>query len=153
MLVDCTESDAGDWASRNDLFRDFFSETKDTAVVEFLREILNEEDPFGLLRENFKDPATFVRACHEKFDGLRILQYLKNRQNNDTQSDEKNLSEFLSKFYPDDYKKVIPDAAKFSFTGLPVSGLDLLRRFLMKKEEEYQSTSVPSLPGQPLPAE
>jgi glycosyltransferase involved in cell wall biosynthesis len=133
------------------LFNDFFTATKNTTVVGFLRKILNEEDPFRLLRENFKEPSTFIRACHEKFDGLRILQYLKYRQNNDTNSDEKNLLEFLSKFYPDEYREVIPDAAKFSFTVSPVSELDLLRRFLMKKEEEYQSTSIPSLPGQPLP--
>jgi glycosyltransferase involved in cell wall biosynthesis len=134
------------------LFREFFYETRSTPVVGFLRDLLNEEDPFRLLRENFKDPATFVRACHEKFDGLRILQYLKYRSKNGNTSDEKNLMEFLSRFYPDEYKDVIPDTAKFSFISSPVSELDLLRRFLMNKEEEYQSTSEPSLPGQPLPS-
>jgi hypothetical protein len=131
------------------LFREFFYETRLTPVVGFLRNLLNEEDPFRRLRENFKDPVTFVRACHEKFDGLRILQYLKYRQNNDTKNDEKNLVEFLLKFYPDENKEVIPNASIFSFTGSSVYELDVLRRFLMTKEEEYQSTSVPSLPGQP----
>jgi glycosyltransferase involved in cell wall biosynthesis len=133
------------------LFREFFAGTQDTAVVGFLRESLNEEDPFRLLRENFKDPSTFIRACHEKFDGLRILQYLKYRQK-DVQDDEMSLLEFLSRFYPEECKEIIPDPLKFSFTGSTLHELDLLRIFLMKKEEECQSTSVPSLPGQPLPA-
>jgi hypothetical protein len=135
-----------------DLFREFFYETKQTTVVTFLRNLLNEEDPFRLLRENFKDPVTFVRACHEKFDGLRILQFLKSRPSSDAMCDEMNLLEFFSKFYPGEYKEVIPDPAKFSFAGSTVKELDQLRAFLMKKEEECQATSVPSLPGQPLPA-
>lgn len=135
-----------------DLFKEFFVETKQTAVVAFLADLLNEKDPFKLLRGNFKDTGTFARACHEKFDGLRILQYLKYRSKNDNISDEKNLIEFLSRFYPEEYREIIPDPAKFSFSGSTVPELDLLRGFLMKKEEEYQATSVPSLPGQPLPA-
>lgn len=134
-----------------DLFSEFFTGTRDTPVVRFLRQLFNEEDPFMALRENFKDLSTFTRACHEKFDGLRILQYLKYRQNH-VREDEKNLVEFLSRFYPGECKKIIPGAAKFSFTGSTVDELDLVRIFLTNKEEGYQSTSVSSLPGQPLPA-
>ncbi len=132
------------------LFGEFYRKTKPTPVVNFLKEILKEEDPFQLLRENFKE-ATFPRACHEKFDGLRILQYLKFRQGHDTRSDEDHLREFLSRIYPDEFRQVMPDAAKFSFADSPVHELDSVRRFLMKKEEEYQATSIPALPGQPPP--
>ena len=134
-----------------DLFREFFLETRATAVVDFLRKLLKEEDPFQLLRENFKDPATFVRACHEKFDGLRILQFLKYRQNNHSKSDEEHLREFLSRFYPDECKEIMPDATRFSFSTSPFHELDDVRKFLVKKEEEYQATSIPALPGQLLP--
>jgi hypothetical protein len=134
-----------------DLFREFFRKTSATPVVSFLAKLLKEEDPFHLLRENFKDPATFVRACHEKFDGLRILQFLKSRQSNDSKSDEVNLREFLSCYYPDEFNEAMPDAARFFFATSPVDGIDNLRKFLVKKEEEYQSISIPSLPGQLLP--
>ncbi len=134
-----------------DLFREFFRKTKSTQVVSFLTELLKEEDPFQLLRENFKDPSTFVRACHEKFDGLRILQFLKFRQSRDPKSDEEHLREFLSRFYPDEFKEVMPDAARFSFATFPLHELDSVRNFLVKKEEKYQATSIPSLPGQPPP--
>jgi glycosyltransferase involved in cell wall biosynthesis len=157
----------GDWSSypvyscynfdeireTTNLFGDFFSETKDTPVVGFLRALLKEEDPFQLLRENFKDPATFARACHEKFDGLRILQFLKSEQRKSSKSDEEHLWEFLSRFYPEECRKLLPDAAGFSFATSPIDDLDRVRRFLMKKEEEYQAISIPSLPGQLRPAE
>ena len=131
-----------------DLFREFFRKTKATPAVSFLIKLLKEEDPFQLLRENFKDPATFVRACHEKFDGLRILQFLKSQQSNDSNNDEEHLREFLSRFYPDELKEVMPDIAGFSFAKSPLHELDRVRKFLVKKEEEYQATSIPSLPGQ-----
>jgi glycosyltransferase involved in cell wall biosynthesis len=133
-----------------DLFREFFRKTKATPVVEFLRRLLKEEDPFQLLRENFKDPATFVRACHEKFDGLRILQYLRYRKNNDYKNDEENLREFFSRFYPNEFREVMPDAGKFSFATSPLHELDSVRKYLVKKEEEYQAISISVLPGQPL---
>ena len=156
----------GDWASypvyslhgfdeirmTTDLFGAFFQKTEPTPVVVFLSNLLNEEDPFQSLRENFKDPETFTRACHEKFDGLRILQYLRYRQNKDSGSDEENLAEFLSRFYPDESREVLPEAAQFSFTTSALYELDRIRIFLMKKEEKYQATSIPSLPGQPLPS-
>lgn len=158
--------DQGDWESypfyslhyfdeiRNtaDLFPAFFHQTKDTVVVDFLRRILNEQDPFSQLRENFKDQATFIRACHEKFDGLRVLQFLKDRQKSDPAKDEENLLEYLGRIYPDEYKAIIHDPENFSFGKSSITELDLLRNFLVKKEEEYQATSVPSLPGQQPPS-
>lgn len=133
-----------------DLFPEFFRKTKETAVVSFLRELLKEEDPFQLLRENFKE-ATFARACHEKFDGLRILQFLKYRQGIEHGADEEHLGEFISRVYPDEFKEVMPDAERFSFPTSSLKELDNIRKFLVEKEEEYQANSIPSLPGQLLP--
>lgn len=133
-----------------DLFREFYSETKTTPVVDFLSNMLREKDPFQLLRQNFKDASSFIRASHEKLDGLRILQYLKFRQNTDHRCDEELLSEFLGQFYPAEYKILINDPSKFSFATSPLDELDQIRRFLMKKEEGYQINSIPSLPGQRL---
>ncbi|MCX6248420.1 MAG: glycosyltransferase [Bacteroidetes bacterium] len=156
----------GDWSSypiysfsyfdeireTTELFREFFTETRFTKVVGFLVQLLKEEDPFQLLRENFREPVTFVRACHEKFDGLRILQYLKYRQKENKKSDEENLTGFLTRFYPGIVRDILPETATFSFAAATVDELDKLRKFLVLKEEEYQVTAVPSLPGQLLPA-
>jgi glycosyltransferase involved in cell wall biosynthesis len=132
-------------------FREFYAATGSTPVVEFLKQLLKEEDPFQLLRVNFRDPASFARACHEKFDGLRILQYLKSRQGADEKSDEENMVEFLARLFPEDVVNVIREPATFTFAASSLDDLDRLRNFLVKKEEEYQVSSVPSLPGQLLP--
>jgi hypothetical protein len=145
----------GDWSSypiysmhyfdeirmTTDLFRDFFLGTMDTPVVRFLCDTFREKDPFLLLRENFKDPGTFVRACHEKFDGLRILQYLKYRQGESVNSDEEHLQEFLEQVYPGDCEKMRMDFSAFSFERSPLDQLDRLRMFLLEKEEGYQAAT------------
>lgn len=156
----------GDWASypvysmdhfddirmTTALFPDFFRQTTFTPVVQFLSDLLREEDPFHLLRKNFKEVSTFVRACHEKFDGLRILQYLKFRQKNEPVRDEEHLRGFLEKYYPDETDEILPDAGDFSFATSSIEFLDRIRNFLVNKEEGYQLNSVPSLPGQLPPA-
>lgn len=49
----------------------------DTPMTKFLQQQLATDDLWGPLRKNFKSQDLFVRACHERIDGLRILQYLK----------------------------------------------------------------------------
>ena len=155
----------GDWSSypiysysyfdeireTSELYHAFLKETTSTTVVDFLREQFKDEDPFQLLRENFKDTTAFVRACHEKVDGLRILQYLKFRQNLDLKTNEEHLVEFLLHFYPEEMGKLIPAAETFTFAGSSILALEAIRSFLVKKEEAYQAISIPSLPGQQLP--
>jgi len=51
--------------------------------------------PWDNLRKNFKTQAHFIRACHEKIDGLRILQFLKESQNPDEKVSEAALSALL----------------------------------------------------------
>ena len=146
----------GDWSSypiysihffdeirmTTDLFGEFFLRTISTPVVEFLSRQLKEEDPFRPLRENARDSKTFVRACHEKFDGLRILQYLKNRQHGTTGTDEDRMYEFIKKYFPSESKERKIDFSTFSFDQSPLKDLDKVRMFLLEKEEEYQVTAA-----------
>ena len=85
----------GDWGSYpifNPIYFDHIKETtnvfpelfmKDirTPLTSFLQQQLNVEDIWGPLRKNFKTERKFVRACHERLDGLRIFQYLKSTHN------------------------------------------------------------------------
>jgi hypothetical protein len=48
--------------------------------VWFLADKFHEGDLWGLLRKNFKTLPLFERAFHNHADGLRISQYLKERQ-------------------------------------------------------------------------
>lgn len=120
------------------LFPALFHKTIDTPVTGFLREILNEEDPWAPLRSNFPDKARFVRACHEKFDGLRILQFLRQRQKNTDRTDEEELTGFLKRFYPEETAQLEVDTGILSFQNSDTGYLEKLRTFLASCEDAYR---------------
>jgi hypothetical protein len=125
-----------------DLFPSYFKKTMQSKVTDFLRMQFNEEDPFERLRKNFRQEKQFVRACHEKFDGLRILQYLKSRQKEEPVKDEVGLMNFLTRFYPDEIHCLGIKPDQFSFDGLSLVNLENIRMLLLRKEEEYQLSST-----------
>ena len=61
-----------------DLFPALYDGDVETPMSSFLRQQLATDDLWTSLRANFKSRDLFVRACAERVDGLRILQYLKN---------------------------------------------------------------------------
>lgn len=149
---------AGDWASypvypcsffdeiseTYNLLPGLYHEHTDTKVVRFMSEVFREEDPLGPLRANHKDQAHFIRAFHEKFDGLRILQYMKSAKESDSSTDEENLLEFLNRFYsPEEIEETGIPAKSFSFTRSPVEVLEKIRMFLFRKEMEVRFSSEP----------
>ncbi len=54
-----------------------YTENIPLPLTEFLCQQLRTDDPWAPLRANHSNQDRFVRACHERLDGLRILQYLK----------------------------------------------------------------------------
>jgi hypothetical protein len=84
----------GDWSSYPIYEPRFFDEIRETFVLfpslfekdiptpmdNFLKLQFRTERLWDALRENYKDQENFVRACRNKVDGLRILQYLRSRQ-------------------------------------------------------------------------
>ena len=134
------------------LFPLFFQKTHTTMVTDFLRNHLKEDDPFQQLRENAREINQFVRACHEKFDGLRILQYLKFRQTQEPQKDEDCLREYLFQSFGKKGLQILGiDDNGFSLESMNLERLEKIRRFLTEQEESYQVNSIPSLPGQQPP--
>lgn len=61
-----------------DLFPALYDADIETPLSPFLRQQLATDQLWEPLRRNFKTRDRFVHACHERLDGLRILQYLKN---------------------------------------------------------------------------
>jgi len=59
------------------LFPELFEGDLSTPVDSFLRETFKTEHVWEPLRNNYKDRENFVKACMNKMDGLRILQFLK----------------------------------------------------------------------------
>jgi hypothetical protein len=150
------KGDRGDWSSYPfyrceffdevretcELFPSFFQRTQTTKVTEFLRQQFGIEDPFEPLRNNFHSETQFVRACHEKFDGLRILQYVKSRQKEDPLEDEISLVSFLQRFYLQEFQSLGIKPDNFSFDGSSIEQLEKIRMFLLRKEEEYHVSST-----------
>lgn len=112
-----------------------YEQTTMTPVVRFLQKVFREEDPFRPLRQNHKDRARFIRAFHEKLDGLRILQFLKTNHRPFQGSDEWNLRQFLMEYYPES-ESLIPDIFRndFSLSTAGKEVLLLLRDFLFTRE-------------------
>ena len=61
-------------------FGELYDGDVETPMSAFLKEQLKTDDLWGPLRKNFKSRDLFVRACKEKVDGLRILQFLRTKK-------------------------------------------------------------------------
>jgi len=89
------------------LFPLLFEHDISTPMDDFLKEAFKTANVWGPLRDNYKDRRNFVRACINKVDGLRILQFLK-------------------KNYSGDGKNLLPlTAFARTYSPFPVSGEDL----------------------------
>ena len=58
-------------------FEELYEHDVETPMSAFLKEQLRTDDLWLPLRRNYKSRELFVRACKERVDGLRILQYLR----------------------------------------------------------------------------
>lgn len=129
--------------STYDMFEELFKSDIITPLSEFLRKQFNDKDIWGPLRKNNVDIDHFVRACHEKLDGLRILQYLRSEQKKIERSDEELLIDFFHTYYDEDEVGLyIDDLASYSFNNIDISALNDLRNFLMDKENGYRKLTV-----------
>jgi hypothetical protein len=119
------------------LFSKLYYEDVNTPLDEFLLSKFGEL-PWSTLRLNFKTQGHFIRACHEKIDGLRILQFLKENQPTGEQVSEESLSGLLVS-----HQKQFPDLigelnTKVDFLLSPISELDHIRDVLFEIEMYYR---------------
>lgn len=148
------KGDSGDWlsypiyhyelfddiAKTYELFPGLFITNCNTPLDDFLQENFKEENIWDKLRDNTKNIKTFTKACHDKVDGLRILQYLKNHEKNDNRSAEENLIDFIQQFCTNAEIQEL-NLQNLSFENSPISDLNKIRDFLFAKEYEYQKFS------------
>lgn len=101
-------------------FPQLFLEDIPTPMTPFLQQQLRTSDIWGPLRRNFKHQEQFIHACHERVDGLRILQFMKGFPTSDC-----NLLKFLQQ-----QGKTVPSHLDFATSPLPelVSVRDTLFR-------------------------
>jgi len=97
-----------------------------------------KELPWNVLRQNFKSQAHFIRACHEKIDGLRILQFLKESQVPDEKTSEESLSELLL-LYKNQFPELITQLkTNVDFQVSSIAELDRIRDVLFEIEIHYR---------------
>ncbi len=123
-----------------DCFYSLFYEDCKTPMTEFLNMQFGSNDIWPQLRNNHKDAEHFVRACHEKVDGLRILQYLKTEQERLNKSDENCLYENI--LYVLDNIIKYENIEKLQVLNFKKCSIDLLndiRDYLVKVEETLQN--------------
>jgi glycosyltransferase involved in cell wall biosynthesis len=125
-----------------DCFPQLFKKDCETPLDSFLKEQFGE-NIWHALRENYKDEKHFIRACHEKIDGLRILQYLKQKQSMIKKSDETCLLENLLMVYNRllKFEKTI-SIQDFVFSECSIDLLDDIRNYLAKIEEALQKKKI-----------
>ena len=125
-------------------FPHLFAGFVETPLDDFLRAKANTHDPWQSLRENHKTLPRFVRACHGRLDGLRILQYLKGEYRRAPGDDGATLIDWL-----DRHGRAIPGNAteaarwrlvlqKRPLADLSISELDGIRRMLFRMEDGYR---------------
>ncbi len=113
-------------------FNVLFKSEANYPMKSFLSKQFNDDEWHVALRKNNKTAVRFYKACTDKVDALRILQYLKS--NNENNQDESNLLEFMNAFYPDN--NIVNSG--FDFLHTSVHELNELRNYLVEKEEIYQ---------------
>jgi hypothetical protein len=82
------------------LFPELFIQNIPTPADEFIMQQFGNTNIWQSLRENAGSINTFTKACHQKFDGLRTWQWLRNASRNDDpdQALMANLQHFLPQF-------------------------------------------------------
>ncbi|MDD3875196.1 MAG: glycosyltransferase [Bacteroidales bacterium] len=125
--------------STYELFPELYLRNCETPLSAFICEQLREPDIWEKLRKNSKSQETFVAACHQKIDGLRILQYLKWKNNILKINDEESLCDFFDFFYKNE---VQTDLSGFDFKTTSITVLDNIRNVMADKESEMQKEGL-----------
>jgi glycosyltransferase involved in cell wall biosynthesis len=118
------------------LFPALFTHSLATPMDGFLKEQFRCDDIFEPLRANCKDVNRFVKSCHEKIDGLRILQYLKVHHELDPQPDEENLRSFIHRYFPSN--NIENKLEQLNFNISSIESIDIIRNFLFETEMNLQ---------------
>ena len=108
-----------------------------TPLDEFLIEKFGSL-PWEQFRRNFKTEELFIRACHEKIDGLRILQFLKGNCNYNEEENAKALKQTLALFAKENLHSEELLLFELSFENSPVSLLNHVRDALFEVEMNYR---------------
>ena len=151
------KGDAGDWDSYPvyhyslfDQVRDFYNSfdriyfgEMDEVTISMTEKIFGNSDIWKSLIENSKNADQFIKAAHLKFDGLRVLQFLKSSQDELEISDEEclkeNLKTYYSNYLTDEMKSILKN---LTFEKCSIHELDMIRDLLVRIEQDFQRKNI-----------
>lgn len=113
-----------------------FTENVNTTLNSFLQQQFKDPDLWQPLRKNSKTRSRFERAFHEKADGLRLFQFIRQEHEKQPYSDEQGLYYNLQFFF--DGELPIELSQNFSFDALTTQELNQIRDLLWEKEMELR---------------
>jgi len=116
------------------LFGELFRAEVSLPIDAFLEAHLGGRQPFARMRRNLPDRAHFVRACHERFDALRTLQFLRFDREDDPPSDTEALADLLA-------REGRPPP-RIELEGAGLEALALVREELCLLESAYQRRHI-----------
>ena len=118
------------------LLPQLYREDVQTDFIVFLQKQFKEMHLWDSIRQNVADFVHFERAFHQKADGLRILQYLRQKHREEPCRDEVALFDNLTLWIPERLpEKYGPERP---FNDYSVGELDKMRDLLFELENEWR---------------
>ncbi len=121
------------------LFSYLYTKELETPMDNFLQDQTNSNEIWAPLRKNYKDEKNFVRACINKVDGLRILQFLRKQQVDIKMRDESIIYSYLATYLKDEIDSdLLSQIKELDYDNSSIKLLNKLRNFLFNKEMELR---------------
>ncbi len=121
------------------LFPVLFEKDVPTPMDEFFEKVFGTRKIFKQLRSNCTTVENFIKACHIKIDGLRIMQFVKYYHKLNYLPDEENLAGNLLLFMNNEEKvKTKYFFSPFKFENISIPLLQNLRNILTSKEQNFR---------------
>ncbi|MBO4504482.1 MAG: hypothetical protein J5730_06715 [Bacteroidales bacterium] len=113
-----------------------YREDVDTVFLVFLQEQFKESNLWNTIRQNVTDFRHFVLAFHQKADGLRILQYLRQKHRDNPIEDDEALYGNLRHWLPSSLPEWYSENTRMETLSVPQ--MNEIRDVLFNLENEYR---------------
>ena len=117
------------------LFKGLYNADMDTPMDVFLLEQTKSGNIWDPFRKNYTDEVNFIKACRNKVDGLRILQYLRKEHDKIKSNNEFIIYNYLHTYFKNEINlELLVSLKDFDYHTSEIKLLQNLRDFLFDME-------------------